>query len=94
MRKAALLVLFLATALPLAHAGESFPCGNRQDMVRTIFVQNRQAFIATAITSRGLTLEVFASPQDGFSILGVAKNGEACLLLAGGSWSFVAERRL
>ena len=95
MKKIIFVLLLFAGSVTLAYAGGSFPCGDHKTVVKEILAVKGQGFLATAITKRGIVLQVFTSRQDGsFSIIGIDDNGLSCLLLSGTDWAFAAERRI
>ena len=85
-------ILFLATAAYPAAA--NYKCGTHKEVLMKQLADG-YAFVATAITDRGLVIQMFLNLNTGrFRFLGVDENGKSCVVLAGQQWNFIMMRVL
>lgn len=88
LRVTVLLALLLVAAAAYPQT-PSYKCGTHKEVVLKNFAEG-YAFTATAITDRGLVIQLFINLNTGeFRFIGVDDDGNSCVTLAGYEWAFV-----
>jgi hypothetical protein len=82
-------ILFSATlagSWTLPATAQQLPCGNRDDMVKSLSSQYREQPRALGLASQTAIIEVFTSNTGSWTILLTRPDGASCILSAGEAW--------
>jgi hypothetical protein len=81
-----LLSATLAGSWTLPATAQQLPCGNRDDMVESLFSQYREQPRAMGIANHTAIIEVFTSKTGTWTILLTRPDGASCIVSAGEDW--------
>lgn len=70
-----------------AQAAQSGPlCGNRDEIVRSLTEQFKEAPQAVGVVDRNAVLEIFVSAAGTWTIIATGTDGNSCLVSSGEGW--------
>ena len=89
-RCAALLILSAASYPALiSSASAQAQCGPREQIVKSLGDNFKEAPIGVGVTQPGQVLELFASSSGTWTMVVTTPNGTSCLIAAGENWDMV-----
>ncbi len=92
--KFAFMLLFatLAGSWTLPATAQQLPCGNREEMVKSLFSQYREQQRAIGLANQTAIIEVFTSKTGSWTILLTKPDGASCVVSAGEAWEDIPPR--
>lgn len=76
----------LAGSWTLPATAQQLPCGNRDEMVKSLFSQYREQPRAMGLANQTAIIEVFTSKSGSWTILVTRPDGASCIVSAGEAW--------
>ena len=82
----ALSALLIGCGIFASPAAAQLACGERGDVVASLQNKFSETPVSIGLASNGTVIEVFASPQQTWTIVMTKPDGESCVLMAGDNW--------
>lgn len=93
MKKPLLVAGFVLATVSAAFAMQGRSCMTHGDMLRVLFTQKKQAFLATAVARPGFAIQIFVSQRTrSWSLVAIDATGRACVMLEGEDFTFAIEK--
>jgi hypothetical protein len=92
-RCAALILFAAAQPALLSSASAQAQCGPREQIVKSLGENFKEAPIGMGVTQPGQVVELFASSSGSWTMVVTTPNGTSCLVAAGENWDTVRTAR-
>ena len=87
-----LLSATMAGSWTLPATAQQLPCGDRDEMVKSLFSQYREEQRAIGLANQTAVIEIFTSKTGSWTILLTKPDGASCVVSAGEAWQDIAPK--